>query len=62
MLLIDSHLDLAMNSIEWDRDLELDVYEIRRREANMTEKGPRDGARSPFPRCARRRWGSAWLR
>jgi membrane dipeptidase len=39
MLLIDSHLDLAMNSVNWDRDLNLDVYEIRRREANMTEKG-----------------------
>ena len=39
MFLIDAHLDLSMNAINWDRDLELDVYEIRRREAHMTEKG-----------------------
>jgi membrane dipeptidase len=39
MFLIDAHLDLSMNAINWNRDLELDVYEIRRREAHMTEKG-----------------------
>jgi membrane dipeptidase len=39
MLLIDSHLDLAMNALNWDRDLDQDVYDIRRREAGMTQKG-----------------------
>lgn len=39
MLLIDAHLDLAMNALEWDRNLDLDVYEIRCREAGMTQKG-----------------------
>ena len=39
MLLIDGHLDLAMNALNWDRDLDLEVYEIRRREAGMAEKG-----------------------
>jgi len=39
MLLIDGHLDLAMNALVWDRDLDLEVYEIRRREAGMAEKG-----------------------
>lgn len=39
MLMIDSHLDLAMNALEWNRNLELSVPEIRRLEAGMTEKG-----------------------
>lgn len=39
MLMIDSHLDLAMNAVEWDRDLDLSVYRIREREAGMTQKG-----------------------
>lgn len=39
MLLIDGHLHLAMNALNWDRDLELDVHEIRRREAGMPAKG-----------------------
>ena len=39
MLMIDSHLDLAMNALEWNRDLEVDVAETRRREAGMTRKG-----------------------
>jgi len=39
MLLIDAHLDLSMNSINWDRNLDLSVQEIREAEAHMTEKG-----------------------
>ena len=39
MLLIDAHLDLAMNALNWDRNLDLTVDEIRRSEARMTEKG-----------------------
>jgi len=39
MLLIDGHLDLAMNALDWDRNLELGVYEIRRGEEGMTQKG-----------------------
>lgn len=39
MLLIDGHLDLAMNALNWDRDLDLEVHDIRRREAGMLEKG-----------------------
>ncbi len=39
MLLIDGHLDLAMNALNWDRNLALDVYAIRQAEAGMTEKG-----------------------
>ena len=39
MLLVDAHLDLAMNALNWNRNLDLDVYEIRRAEAEMSAKG-----------------------
>jgi membrane dipeptidase len=39
MLLFDAHLDLAMNALNWDRNLDLDVYQIRQAEAGMTAKG-----------------------
>ncbi|MFT3949742.1 MAG: membrane dipeptidase [Agriterribacter sp.] len=36
--IIDAHLDLAMNAIEWNRDLKKPVYAIREQEAGMTDK------------------------
>jgi membrane dipeptidase len=39
MLLFDAHLDLAMNALEWDRDLDLSVRAIREAEAAMEGKG-----------------------
>ncbi|MCZ6636346.1 MAG: membrane dipeptidase [bacterium] len=39
MILIDAHLDLAMNALNWDRNLDLPVYEIREREQGMAQKG-----------------------
>src|SRR5262245_36257812 len=41
MILIDAHLDLAWNAIDWNRDLRLPVSEIRKAEAaaGMTDKG-----------------------
>jgi membrane dipeptidase len=39
MLLFDAHLDLAMNALGWDRNLDLDVHQIRRAEAGMDAKG-----------------------
>jgi len=39
MILVDAHLDLSMNAINWDRDLELDVFEIRKQEEGMEQKG-----------------------
>ncbi|MCH8294930.1 membrane dipeptidase [Candidatus Poribacteria bacterium] len=39
MLIIDAHLDLAMNALNWNRDLTLGVHEIRKREEGMTQKG-----------------------
>jgi membrane dipeptidase len=38
MLIIDAHLDLAMNALEWNRDLTKPVSEIREREKGMTDK------------------------
>jgi len=41
MLVVDAHLDLAMNAVMWNRDLALSAHETRRleREEGMTEKG-----------------------
>jgi membrane dipeptidase len=41
MLIIDAHLDLSMNAMEWNRDLKLPVSEIRAREVGMTDKPDR---------------------
>jgi membrane dipeptidase len=41
MLLIDAHLDLAMNAMEWNRDLTRPIQEIRQREHGMTDKPDR---------------------
>jgi membrane dipeptidase len=41
MMLIDAHLDLSMNAIEWNRDLTRPIQEIRDREKNMTDKPDR---------------------
>lgn len=41
MLMIDAHLDLAMNALEWNRDLKMPVSSIREREAGMTDKPDR---------------------
>ena len=43
MLLIDAHLDLAMNALEWNRNLDLEVAEIRAAEADMEQKGRGNG-------------------
>jgi membrane dipeptidase len=39
MILIDAHLDLSMNALAWNRDLTLNVREIRQSEEGMNEKG-----------------------
>jgi len=38
MLIFDAHLDLAMNALEWNRDLTWPGDEIREREAKLTDK------------------------
>lgn len=47
--LIDAHLDLAMNAIEWNRDLKQSVYQIREREAGLTDKLDRAKGTVAFP-------------
>ena len=55
MLLIDAHLDLAMNALNWDRNLDLGVYEIREKENGYRQEGeghpirPRIGNGAPGP-------------
>jgi membrane dipeptidase len=41
MFIIDAHLDLAMNAMEWNRDLRMAVNELRDREKGMTDKPDR---------------------
>jgi len=41
MFIFDAHLDLAMNALEWNRDLTLPVSEIREREEGITDKPDR---------------------
>lgn len=39
MLIVDAHLDLAYNAIEWDRDLTQPIHRMRQAEAGMAQKG-----------------------
>ena len=39
MLIVDSHLDIAFNAIDWNRDLTQDITSIREGEAGMADKG-----------------------
>jgi membrane dipeptidase len=41
MLLFDAHLDLAMNALEWNRDLTQSLAQLRRSERGMTDKPDR---------------------
>lgn len=41
MFIFDAHLDLAMNALEWNRDLRWPVSEIRQSEKGMTDKPDR---------------------
>ncbi|SEJ58712.1 membrane dipeptidase [Dyadobacter sp. SG02] len=40
-LIFDAHLDLAMNALEWNRDLTRPLDEIRQREMHMKDKNDR---------------------
>ena len=39
MLIIDAHLDLSWNALQWNRDLRESVYTIRGKETRMSGKG-----------------------
>ena len=57
MLLFDAHLDLAMNALEWNRDLRLPLAEIRRREQGRTDKPDRERGTISFPEMRRAKIG-----
>jgi membrane dipeptidase len=48
-MLFDVHLDLAMNAVEWNRDLSRSIDEIRSRERHLTDKPDRGRGTVSFP-------------
>jgi len=53
MLIVDAHLDLSMNALEWNRDLTLPVAAINTREAGLTDKPDRGLATVSLPELRR---------
>jgi membrane dipeptidase len=53
MLIFDAHLDLAMNALEWNRDLRRPIDEIRQREKGLTDKPDRGKATVSLPEMRR---------
>ena len=53
MLIVDAHLDLAMNALEWNRDLTRPIDEIRARELTWTDKPDRGRGTVSFPEMRR---------
>ena len=53
MFICDAHLDLAMNALEWNRDLTRPVAEIRHREIGQTDKPDRARGTTAFPEMRR---------
>ncbi|MEP7232121.1 MAG: membrane dipeptidase [Ginsengibacter sp.] len=49
MFIIDAHLDLAMNAMEWNRDLTKNVDEINEREKDLYDKPDRGNATVSLP-------------
>jgi membrane dipeptidase len=49
MFIIDAHLDLAMNAMEWNRDLRQSLAEIRDREKEMSDKPDRGNSTVCLP-------------
>ncbi|MDU1889628.1 MAG: membrane dipeptidase [Dysgonomonas sp.] len=47
--IVDAHLDLSMNALEWNRDLRCSVDEINESEAGMTDKPDRGNATTTLP-------------
>jgi membrane dipeptidase len=49
MFIIDAHLDISTNAIEWNRDYRMSVSEIRKSEIGMTDKIDRGKGTVSFP-------------
>jgi len=48
-VIVDAHLDLAMNALEWNRDLSRSIPDIRAREQGLTDKPDRGQGTVSFP-------------
>lgn len=55
--LFDAHLDLALNALEWNRDLSQPIEEIRAAEAGMNDKPGRGGGTVCLPELRKGRVG-----
>jgi membrane dipeptidase len=55
--IIDAHLDLSMNAIEWNRDLSRPLEEIRQREMHMKDKPDRGKGTVCLPELRKGRIG-----
>src|SRR6266542_358227 len=53
MFIFDAHLDLAMNALEWNRDLTRPIGEIRQRETSLSDKPDRGNGTVCFPEMRR---------
>jgi len=53
--IIDSHLDLSWNAVQWNRDLRQDVAAIRQRESGMTDRKARGRSTVALPDMRRGR-------
>ncbi len=53
MLIFDAHLDLAMNAVEWNRDLTRPLADLRAREAHLTDKPDRGRGTVSLPELRR---------
>jgi membrane dipeptidase len=49
MFIVDAHLDLSMNAMEWNRDLQRPVEEINEREKGLSDKPDRGNATVSLP-------------
>ena len=56
-MIIDAHLDLSMNAMEWNRDLRKSVFEIRKSEEGMHDKPDRAKGTVAFPEMRKGRIG-----
>lgn len=57
MLIFDAHLDLAMNALEWNRDLRRPIEEIRSRERGWRDRPDRERGTVSLPDMRRGRVG-----
>jgi membrane dipeptidase len=53
MFIFDAHLDLAMNALEWNRDLTQPLDEVRQREKGLIDKPDRGNATVSLPEMRR---------